>query len=64
MKAREIRALDPQEIREKIRAAEEELFNLRFQKVVGQVENPMRFRILKREIARLKTVLREKGMRP
>jgi large subunit ribosomal protein L16 len=42
---------------------EEELFNLRFQRVVGQVENPMRFRLLKREIARLKTVLREKGIR-
>lgn len=63
MRAREARALDPEEIREKIREAEEELFNLRFQRVVGQVDNPMRFRILRREIARLKTVLREKEMR-
>ena len=43
-------------------AAKKELFNLRFQHVTGQLENPVKMREVKREIARVKTILREKEL--
>jgi large subunit ribosomal protein L29 len=55
----EIRALKPQEIALKIREAKEELFKLRFQKAIGQLENVSRSKQVRREVARLKTILRE-----
>ncbi|MCD6364018.1 MAG: 50S ribosomal protein L29 [Synergistetes bacterium] len=62
MKASELRELTMEELREKYRELKEELFNLRFQKAVGQLGNPMRIREVKRTIARIKTVMREKEL--
>ncbi len=62
MKASELRELTMDELREKYRELKEELFNLRFQKAVGQLGNPMRIREVKRTIARIKTVMREKEL--
>lgn len=58
----EIRALAAQDIHKQIDDAKEELFNLRFQKASGQLENVTRVNIVRREIARLKTILREKEL--
>ncbi|EFQ24053.1 LSU ribosomal protein L29P [Aminomonas paucivorans DSM 12260] len=60
MDAKELRALSPEELREKHRQSKEELFNLRFQSAVGQLTNTSRIREVKRTIARILTVLRDK----
>ena len=60
MKAFEVRNLSDGEIQTKMEEAHEELFNLRFQQTIGQVKDTNRFRVLKREIARLKTILNER----
>lgn len=56
----EIRSYTIEELKEKIIELKEELLKLRFQHSIGQLENPMKIRITKRNIARLKTVLNEK----
>jgi len=58
--ARELKDLSNDELLAKALDLKKELFNLRVQQAMGQIENPMRLRILRREIARTKTVLREK----
>ena len=63
MKVNEIRDMSADEQSEKIKSLKEELFNLRFQKATGQLENPMRIREVKRSIAQVKTVQRETAMR-
>ncbi len=60
MKADELRELHKDELQEKLSEMEEEHFNLRFQDKIGQLSNPVRIRIVKRDIARAKTVLHEK----
>jgi len=60
MKARELRELSIDELMQKEKDLKEELFNLRFQFATGQLENVMRLSQLKRDIARVKTVLRER----
>ena len=60
MKVKEIRELSTKDINEKIVSAKEELFNLRFQQSTGSLEKPSRIRELRHEVARLKTVLRER----
>ncbi len=60
MKARELRELSIPELKEKLVQLREELFNLRFQKTIHKLENPMRIRQVKRDIARILTVLKEK----
>jgi large subunit ribosomal protein L29 len=60
MKGRELRELTKEELLKKKKDAKEELFNLRFQHSTGQLENNARLRLLRRDIARLETVLREK----
>ena len=59
MKAGEIRDMGPEEIQRKILDLKEELFNLRFQHEIGQLENPQKMKQTKRDIARLNTILRE-----
>ena len=59
MKSREIRALNPEEIKSKLSDAREELMKLRFQQVTGQLTDSSRLRILRREIARMETILNE-----
>ena len=56
MKAEEFRNMTNEEMATKERELREELFNLRFQRVTGQVENPMRIRQVKRDIARARTI--------
>ncbi len=58
MKASEIMELTPEERVAKIEGLKEELLNLRFQKEIGQLENPQRMKQIKRDIARVKTIIR------
>ena len=60
MKASEIRELSVAELNEKLSNLKAELFNLRFQHAINQLENPMRMKAVKRDIARIKTVITEK----
>ena len=60
MKAKEIRDLTTSEIEEQIKSSKEELFNLRFQLATGKLEETARIRTVRKTIARLKTVARER----
>jgi large subunit ribosomal protein L29 len=62
MKASELREFSIPELKEKLSELREELFNLRFQKSIHKLENPMRIRQVKRDIARILTILREKEL--
>ncbi len=59
-KARDLRDLSGEELQSKAADLKKEIFNLRVQQAMGQIENPMRLRILRKDIAKTKTVLREK----
>lgn len=59
MKAEEIRALSPQELDDRVAELEEELFRLRIQNETGQLDNPLRIRGARRELARCKTIRNE-----
>ena len=59
MKAKEVRDLSAEEQAQKLAEAEQELFNLRLQQAAGQLEKPDRVRLLRREIARIKTVMNQ-----
>jgi len=61
MKAKELRQLSEGELLIKEKELGEELFNLRFQHATGQLENVMRIPQIKRDIARVKTILKEKA---
>ena len=65
MKAEYIRDLAKEEIEQKLTEAEEELFNLKLRKHAQKLDNPLRLRVLGRDVARLKTILHEheKGIR-
>ena len=63
MKASEIRELSNAELNEKLTALKAELFNLRFQHAINQLENHMRMKEVKKDIARIKTVLRQLEMK-
>ncbi len=62
MKALEVRQLSNDEIKKRIQDDQESLANLRFQKVLSQLENPMKINHLKKDIARMKTILREREL--
>jgi large subunit ribosomal protein L29 len=59
-RARELRDLSNEELQAKAVEFKKELFNLRVQQAMGQIENPMRLRTLRKDIAKAKTVLKEK----
>ena len=59
MKASEVRDLTTAELESKLKDLKAELFNLRFQPAINQLDNPMRISAVKKDIARVKTVLRE-----
>ncbi|SHI77923.1 large subunit ribosomal protein L29 [Lutispora thermophila DSM 19022] len=63
MKANKIREMSSNELEQKLLELKGELFNLRFQMATGQLENPMRVREVKKNIARIKTILREKELK-
>ncbi|MEH7493074.1 50S ribosomal protein L29 [Neobacillus sp. 3P2-tot-E-2] len=60
MRANEIKDLTTAEIEQKVKSLKEELFNLRFQLATGQLENTARIREVRKAIARMKTVIRER----
>ncbi len=62
MKVEEIRALSPEELAKQLEAAHEELFNLRFRLATKQLVNHREIRRVKKEIARLKTIIREREL--
>lgn len=57
MKASELRNMSATELTEKLKELKAELFNLRFQHAINQLENPMRIKTVKRDIARINTIL-------
>jgi large subunit ribosomal protein L29 len=59
VKTEEIRALSPQELDDRVAELQEELFRLRIQNETGQLENPLRIRAARRELARCKTIRNE-----
>ena len=59
MNVKEIRELNLTELNDKLAKLKEELFNLRFQLAINQLENPMRIVAVKKDIARIKTIIRE-----
>lgn len=60
MKAKNLRELTDEELNERLAAYKEELFNLRFQLATGQLDNPRRIRDVRKNIARCKTILRQR----
>jgi large subunit ribosomal protein L29 len=63
MKANKVREMSVNELEQKLVELKGELFNLRFQMATGQLENPVRVRDVKKSIARIKTILREKELK-
>lgn len=63
MKGKDIRNMDTEKIKKNIEDLKVELFNLRFQSAANKLENPMRFRNVKKDIARMKTVLHEREIK-
>jgi large subunit ribosomal protein L29 len=61
MKASEIKDMSLDEMQRKIGDLKEELFNLRFQHEIGQLENPQKMKQTKKDIARINTIMREVG---
>ena len=59
MKASEIREMNIGEMQQKVKDLRDELFNLRFQHEIGQLENPKRVQQARRDIARIETIIRE-----
>ena len=59
MKAAELREMSNAELTKKLAELKEELFNLRFQHAINQLDNPMRLKAVKKEIAIVKTIMRE-----
>ena len=61
MKAKEFRERSDDELRKSLGDLEEQLFKLRFQKSTGQIENPVKIREVRKDIARVLTVINERG---
>ena len=62
MKAKELHELTVNELNAKLKELSEELFNLRFRHAIGQLENPASLKTIRKDIAKAKTVLREKEL--
>ena len=62
MKSKELRELSDDELKKKIAECKEELFNLRFSKATGSLEKPDRINELRKTVARMKTILREREL--
>ncbi|PKM84949.1 MAG: 50S ribosomal protein L29 [Firmicutes bacterium HGW-Firmicutes-11] len=63
MKLEKIREMSETELTAEVKKLKNELFNLRFQQVTGQLENPIKMRDVKKDIARVKTIIREKELK-
>ncbi len=64
MKANDIRKMNPAELESKLMDLKKNLFTLRMQHATNQLDNPTQIATVKKEIARIKTILREKELRP
>jgi len=62
MKAKEVRQLSGNELDDKLSELKAELFNLRFQLATGQLDNPLRINSVRKDIARVKTIMREREL--
>ncbi|MBC7261226.1 MAG: 50S ribosomal protein L29 [Chloroflexi bacterium] len=62
MSAKDLRAMTDAELNQKLHEAYQELFNLRFRHATKQLENTSRIRIVRRDIARIRTILRERQL--
>jgi len=62
MKASEIRELSQEELEKKIKELKEQLFNLRFQYAIHQLDNPMQMKAVRKDIARILTILRQREL--
>ncbi len=62
MKMEELRKLSTEELNNKIKESKEELFNLRFQQATGNLEKPVRLRELRKQVAKMKTIIREREL--
>lgn len=62
MELKKMRELNVNELQGELEKSKKELFNLRFQHVTGQLENPVQMREVKRQIARIKTIIKEKEL--
>ncbi|MGV8145268.1 MAG: 50S ribosomal protein L29 [Alkaliphilus sp.] len=63
MRANSLRDLTDVELNQKLLDSKSELFNLRFQLATGQLENPLKIRAVRKDIARVKTVIREREIK-
>ena len=61
MDAKELREKTPDQLRDELANLKKEAFNLRFQQATGQLENTARMRVVRREAARVKTILNQKA---
>ena len=61
-KMEEFRKLSTEELNKKIKENKEELFNLRFQQATGNLEKPVRLRELRKEVEKMKTIIREREL--
>jgi len=64
MKTSEIRALSGEEMQQKLNDLKKELFNLRFQNEIGQLENPSKIKMTQKDIARIHTITQEAARNP
>lgn len=62
MKTKELKGLTDAELRQKYADDKTELFNLRIQKSTGRIERPLRLRTLRREVARILTLMKQRGI--
>ena len=62
MKVKELRELTDAELNKKLTDSKDELFKLRFQMATGQLDNPMKLQEVRRKIARVKTIIREREL--
>ena len=63
MKTKELHELTVEELNTRLKELKEELFNLRFRHAIGQLENPASLNVCKKNIARVKTILRERELK-
>jgi large subunit ribosomal protein L29 len=64
VKAAEIRELTVDDLRARVKDLDDQLFRLRMQKAMGQLEAPAKVRDIRRDLARIKTILRQKELQP
>ena len=62
MKANEVRKMNPSELEEKLKDLKKDLFTLRMQHATNQLDNPVKISLVKKDIARVQTIIREKQL--